>query len=63
MVFAFCITSSADDSLCGASSSEQKNSMTTPQVRKKKVDSRVRTLIENGVKLRHRTMFVIVGAC
>jgi len=28
---------------------------------KKKVDSRVRTLIENGVKMRHRTMFVIVG--
>jgi N-acetyltransferase 10 len=28
---------------------------------RKKVDSRVRTLIENGVKMRHRTMFVIVG--
>lgn len=25
------------------------------------VDARVRTLIENGVKLRHRSMFVIVG--
>ena len=25
------------------------------------VDSRIRTLIENGVKLRHRSMFVIVG--
>lgn len=28
---------------------------------RKKVDSRVRTLIENGVKLRHRTMFVVIG--
>jgi hypothetical protein len=28
---------------------------------KKKVDSRVRTLIENGIKQRHRTMFVLVG--
>ncbi len=28
---------------------------------RKKVDSRIRTLIENGVVLRHRTMFVIVG--
>lgn len=28
---------------------------------RKKVDSRIRTLIENGVKLRHRTMLVIVG--
>lgn len=28
---------------------------------KKKVDARIRTLIENGVALRHRTMFVIVG--
>lgn len=28
---------------------------------KKKVDSRIRTLIENGVKQRHRTLFVIVG--
>ncbi|PKA51042.1 UPF0202 protein [Apostasia shenzhenica] len=28
---------------------------------KKKVDNRIRTLIENGVKLKHRTMFVIVG--
>eukprot|EP00455_Lapot_gusevi_P052205 TRINITY_DN7925_c0_g3_i3.p1 TRINITY_DN7925_c0_g3~~TRINITY_DN7925_c0_g3_i3.p1 ORF type:complete len:1056 (+),score=346.16 TRINITY_DN7925_c0_g3_i3:76-3243(+) len=28
---------------------------------KKKVDSRIRTLIENGVKLRHRSMFIIVG--
>lgn len=28
---------------------------------RKKVDSRVRTLIENGVKTRHRTMLLIVG--
>jgi N-acetyltransferase 10 len=28
---------------------------------KKKVDSRIRTLIENGVKMRHRSLFVIVG--
>lgn len=28
---------------------------------KKKVDTRIRTLIENGVKMRHRTMFVVVG--
>ncbi|XP_078428150.1 RNA cytidine acetyltransferase 1-like [Wolffia australiana] len=28
---------------------------------RKKVDDRIRTLIENGVKLRHRSMFVIVG--
>ena len=28
---------------------------------RKKVDSRVRTLIENGVKLRHRSLFIIVG--
>jgi hypothetical protein len=28
---------------------------------KKKIDSRVRTLIENGVKLGHRSMFVLVG--
>ena len=28
---------------------------------KKKVDSRVRTLIENGVKSQHRSLFVIVG--
>lgn len=28
---------------------------------KKKVDERIRTLIENGVKTRHRSMFVIVG--
>jgi len=34
--------------------------MPKPVVRKK-VDSRVRTLIENGVKQHHRTMFVIVG--
>ncbi|PIA47868.1 hypothetical protein AQUCO_01400455v1 [Aquilegia coerulea] len=28
---------------------------------KKKVDERIRTLIENGVKNRHRSMFIIVG--
>ncbi|CAA6672821.1 unnamed protein product [Spirodela intermedia] len=28
---------------------------------RKKVDDRIRTLIENGVKLKHRSMFVIVG--
>ncbi|KAJ4768261.1 RNA cytidine acetyltransferase [Rhynchospora pubera] len=28
---------------------------------RKKVDERIRTLIENGVKLRHRSMFFIVG--
>uniref|UniRef100_A0A6T6YLF8 RNA cytidine acetyltransferase n=1 Tax=Amorphochlora amoebiformis TaxID=1561963 RepID=A0A6T6YLF8_9EUKA len=28
---------------------------------RKKVDTRVRTLIENGVKMGHRTMFVVVG--
>lgn len=25
------------------------------------MDSRIRTLVENGVKLRHRSLFVIVG--
>ena len=28
---------------------------------RKKVDDRVRTLIENGVKARHRSLLVIVG--
>lgn len=28
---------------------------------KKKVDRRIITLIENGVKTRHRSMFVIIG--
>ncbi|KAF5727673.1 hypothetical protein HS088_TW22G01369 [Tripterygium wilfordii] len=28
---------------------------------RKKVDERIRTLIENGVRLRHRSLFVIVG--
>ena len=28
---------------------------------KKKVDSRVRTLVENGVSLGHRSFFVLVG--
>ncbi|KAG6595095.1 RNA cytidine acetyltransferase 2, partial [Cucurbita argyrosperma subsp. sororia] len=28
---------------------------------RKKVDERIRTLIENGVKSRYRSMFVIIG--
>jgi N-acetyltransferase 10 len=28
---------------------------------RKKVDNRIRVLIENGMTLRHRTMFVVVG--
>lgn len=28
---------------------------------KKKIDNRIRVMIENGVKLGHRTMFVVVG--
>lgn len=28
---------------------------------RKKIDNRIRTLIENGVTASHRTMFVIVG--
>lgn len=28
---------------------------------KKKIDNRIRVMIENGVKTKHRTMFVIVG--
>jgi len=36
------------------------NTMTGPNIRKK-VDSRIKTLIENGVRLGHRTMLVIVG--
>lgn len=28
---------------------------------KKKIDNRIRLMIENGVKMKHRTMFVIVG--
>lgn len=28
---------------------------------KKKIDNRIRIMIENGVKLRHRTLFVIIG--
>lgn len=27
----------------------------------KKVDSRIRTLIENGVTLKHRCLFVVLG--
>lgn len=30
-------------------------------VMRKKVDERIRTLIENGVKTRHRSLFVIIG--
>ena len=30
-------------------------------VLRKKVDSRIRTLIENGVRSRHRSFFVLVG--
>src|SRR4051812_36875264 len=29
---------------------------------KKKVDARIRTLLENGVKTKHRTLILIVGA-
>lgn len=28
---------------------------------KKKIDNRIRVMIENGVKLGHREMFIIVG--
>lgn len=28
---------------------------------KKKIDNRIRVMIENGVKLKQRTMFVVVG--
>lgn len=28
---------------------------------KKKIDNRIRVMIENGVKLGHRTMFIIIG--
>ena len=28
---------------------------------KKKVDIRIKTLIENGLKIRQRTLFVIIG--
>lgn len=28
---------------------------------KKKIDNRIRVMIENGVKLGHRTLFVLVG--
>ncbi len=28
---------------------------------KKKLDPRIRTLIKNGIRSKHRTMFVIVG--
>lgn len=28
---------------------------------RKKIDNRIRVLIENGVKLGHRTLFIVVG--
>jgi len=28
---------------------------------KKKIDNRIRVMIENGVKLGHRTMFIVIG--
>lgn len=28
---------------------------------KKRIDNRIRVMIENGVKMKHRTMFVVVG--
>lgn len=28
---------------------------------RKKIDNRIRVIIENGVKLKHRTLFVVVG--
>ena len=28
---------------------------------KKKIDNRIRVMIENGVKLGHRTLFILVG--
>lgn len=28
---------------------------------KRKIDNRIRVMIENGVKLGHRTMFMIIG--
>lgn len=28
---------------------------------KRKIDNRIRVMIENGVKLGHRTMFLIIG--
>jgi hypothetical protein len=37
------------------------DSTAPPSDMRKKVDGRVRTLIENGVKTGHRSMFVIVG--
>ena len=32
-----------------------------PQMQKKKLDSRIHTLIQNGVKTGHRSFFVVVG--
>jgi len=32
-----------------------------PTMVRKKIDNRIRVLIENGVTLGHRTMFVVVG--
>jgi len=42
---------------CGQTRRRQSTSETCG----KKVDSRVRTLIENGVQLGHRTLIVLVG--
>lgn len=30
-------------------------------VQKKKIDNRIRVLLENGIKQNHRSLFVIVG--
>lgn len=32
-----------------------------PIMVKKKIDNRIRVMIENGVKLNHRSMFIIIG--
>ena len=45
-------------SLSSSFIAELRNMATTIR---KKVDARIRTLIENGVRLRHRSMFVLVG--
>lgn len=44
-----------------ASASQSTPRPTMSQLVKKKIDSRIRTLIENGVQERHRSFFVIVG--
>jgi len=35
--------------------------LTETCLQRKKVDPRIRTLVENGVKLRQRSLFIIVG--